>query len=399
MQFDQYLEAQETAPWLVNGFVEKIKPLVESGVEVIGYIGSPDSYGPGSTNGDCEQQALLSNPSEWWARAWSALQPFLDSGMSIAFDAAVGTDSSSYTYQLAEALRARGVRVYVESVPEARNPHWASYPFIMSNDQWSWLVPGNGSSVPLSQLSGEIFRFVRYPSQFPEQIRQILSEGYTAEINRNVPLRQAVIDYIDPTVTVDLTANSNSPAGVNYNIKTNPTSGSLNPIGAGKYAYSANSGFVGTDTFTYTASSGIDESLPATVTVNVHAEMPFVTAQQLMTAAKQASGNSSKVVSTWPLFDKDIQRLGINSIISANMVPKRVITFQMGSVPTSYIAGYDKKTFAPMAISAGRVLIADASNSSGSQYAAVVESKTENMFVVIWNAIIGFFAKIFSYIF
>ena len=401
MQFDQYLEAQVTTPWLTNRFVEIFKPVVESGVEVIAYVGSPDPYEPGGHNGDCEQQALMEKPDLWWARAWSALQPFLDAGMSIGLDASVVTDANSYTYQLAEALRARGVRVYVESVPEVRNPHWGVYPFIMANSQWWWLVPGMPQSMPLSQLSGEIFRFVNYPQNQQSEIDQILLEGYTASADWSIPLREAIIDSIDSTVTIDLPSRSNSPAGSSFNIQSNPTRGQLTPIGgtgSGRYTYTANSGSSGADTFVYVANRNSDTSAPATVTVNIHNEMPFVKAEQLMTAARQAGGGNSKVVAIWPLFEKEIQNLNISSMISPDMVPKRVITFQVGGSPVSYIAGYNKNTFAPMAVSAGRALIAQAEEPSNTQYAAAIESsfgeRLVQFFKDLWNGLVEFWESI-----
>lgn len=399
MIFSQYLQAVSSTPWLVNNFVETWKPVVESGIEVIAYIGSPDSYSPDAGNGDCEQMALIGQPSEWWVRSDQALQPLIDSGMSIAFDAAVGTSKDSYTYRLAESLRARGVRVYVESVPEARNPHWATYPFIMSNSQWSWLNPGNGSSVPLGQLSGEILRFVNYPTQAHAEINQILSDGYSASIDWNLPIRSAIPTTNNSMVVVDLKNNSNSPTDATYTIKTSPVGGALTPVPGteGKYFYTANSTFVGTDSFTYTASRASDESLPATVTVNVRAEMPYVSSQQEMSAARQAGAGGSKVMGIWPLFDNDIQVLGINSMISGNMVPKRVISFQMGGTPVSYITGYDKNTFAPMAVSAGRVLV-PGGLTVVNQSAAAIESKSENVFAALWIGIVQFFTKILHFL-
>ena len=53
-------------------------------------------------------------------------------------------------------------------------------------------------------------------------------------------------------------------------LSTNPTSGKVNFVKAdGSFSYTPNSGFVGTDSFTYTVSDGVSPSLPVEVKINV----------------------------------------------------------------------------------------------------------------------------------
>lgn len=402
MQFDQYLEAKRDTPWLVNGFVSMWKPIVASGVEVIAYVGSPDSDPAVGTNGDCSQFELQSNPSAWFARAYQAIQPFLDSGMSIGFDAAVATEANSYTYQFAEQLRSKGVRVYVEAIPNLSKAHWAKYPFLIDNDLW-WFHTQSWA-VPLSQLKGEIFRFVKYPAQGSGAIAQILQEGYTAQVNEQLPIKQAVINFSDPKVTFKLKANSAQSPNIGYSIKSNPSGGLLSQVTqAGTYIYTANPGFSGVDSFKYTVNDGVSESAQATVTINVYAEKPYVSGKQMMQAARSAGGGSANVVAIWPLFEKEIQNLNILSKIPSNMIPKRVITF---TGPSSYIAGYNKDTLSPMAVSAGGVLIAGAGggeSSGGTQFAAAAESidevKTSSWWGRFWAVFFAPFIKLWDIVF
>lgn len=133
MQLDQYLTALETPGFrmVTTGFVEAWKPIVDRGVEVIAYVGCPRL--------DDDVQDLLETEGEAAALAYSirCLQPFLDAGMSVGLDAAAPAEAGSVTHQLAEWLRARGVRVYVEARPPADQTHWFDYPVISTNVFWS----------------------------------------------------------------------------------------------------------------------------------------------------------------------------------------------------------------------------------------------------------------------
>lgn len=394
MVFDQYLNAQTETPWLTNDFVSYWKPYVDSGLEVIAYIGSLDEV-DNLDNASCAQIALQNNSSAYWTRAFQAIQPFLDAGMSIGLDASVATNNASFTYQMAQRLRAMGVRVYVESIPTRTNPHWAEFPFIIDNDLW-WFST-QPWAMPLSSMKSDIYRFIKYPVQDAEVGKQVMRDGYTASANTSVPLRQAIPDATTSSFTLVL-GNSNST----YRIVTNARNGTVSQAGlAGTYTYTPASGFNGTDTFDFVATTNGTNAATTTVTLNVYAELPPVTAAQMMSAARQVSGGG-KVVANWPLFQKEIDNLGIMSIVPSTMVPKRVITFQSGSSGVSYVAGYNKTTFAPMAVSAGRLLITEAGSGAGSQYAAVAQASAVgaiapwDLFEWIagrWQALIDFWVR------
>lgn len=136
MQFDQYPEAlQLRYGLLTTGFVEAWKPVTASGAEVIGYIGSP-YLDPTSAAFEAE--------GDWegfLAHAETSLAPFLATNMSVGLDAAVSRDVDSYTFRLAERLRDRGTRVYVESRPKASKRHWGAYPLVAVDWVWERFEP------------------------------------------------------------------------------------------------------------------------------------------------------------------------------------------------------------------------------------------------------------------
>ncbi|TWU47692.1 SdrD B-like domain-containing protein [Rubripirellula reticaptiva] len=82
------------------------------------------------------------------------------------------------------------------------------------------------------------------------------------------------IEAVRETSTIiAVLANDSDVEGDPFTIEsfTQPTSGVVTDNGDGTLAYTGNTGFIGTDTFTYTATDGNDVSASATVTVNVSA--------------------------------------------------------------------------------------------------------------------------------
>lgn len=286
IQFDQYLNAQVDTPWLVNNFVNAWKPITQSGVEVIAYIGSPYI--------DEKQVALINNQSAWWDRAWSAVKPFKDAGMSIAFDAVVGQSESSMDYQLAEALRNQGVKVYVESRPRYNLSHWnqSHYGVFIDNyffyrsDPERYADASVWQAVKNSDLKGETIRMVLYengpnlpsdvPSDYIGQAKSVLKEGDSVAIggtlvNASTPL-SSFLPTGDSYKIITLQGSDPDGGTLTFSITSNPQHGTLTQTGSGgkkvKYKLTSSS-FVGTDYFTYTVSDGLHTSLPATVSIQV----------------------------------------------------------------------------------------------------------------------------------
>ncbi len=86
--------------------------------------------------------------------------------------------------------------------------------------------------------------------------------------SRPVVANSAVTTALNTAATIPFTAADPRGLAVTYTVATPPVSGTLSGTGASRI-YTPAAGFAGTDTFTYTASSGLAPSLPATVTITV----------------------------------------------------------------------------------------------------------------------------------
>lgn len=79
-----------------------------------------------------------------------------------------------------------------------------------------------------------------------------------------------------PGVAVEITLGCEDPNGtaVTHSITSAPLNGTLGPIdqAAGKVTYTPNPGFVGTDTFSFTASDGGVTAVPASIRITVEAD-------------------------------------------------------------------------------------------------------------------------------
>lgn len=69
-------------------------------------------------------------------------------------------------------------------------------------------------------------------------------------------------------------ADTDGPLALAATLVTGPANGVLNLIGDGGFSYQPDGGFSGTDTFTYRATDGLDDSNVATVTITVNPAPP-----------------------------------------------------------------------------------------------------------------------------
>jgi len=184
---DQFLEAQAAGlHWLTDDFAQAWQPVTRSGVEVIGYIGSPE-YDPSF-------QALASNPAAWNARFNASVAPLVEAGMSIGFDQGQGMQQGDLFSQALDWLRAQGVKVYLEN----RAPEFASYnltfPVIAANGGWDannpYLNPSMNWAAKNSELPPGVVRIISYlpPSDWASgatllgDVQSILRDGDCAAI-------------------------------------------------------------------------------------------------------------------------------------------------------------------------------------------------------------------------
>lgn len=189
MMMDQFLFARDIAGLrrVTNGFPEAWRPIVEEGVEVIAYLGCP------MTSKEARRIDEEDGRDAGLAYCLSALQPVLDAKMTIALDAAVLASADSLTYALADELKRRGVKVYVEAWPSKDSVHWHGFPVMILNDSYYKSNPAitNDTSwaATREQVGGEILRLVfeDKPSAFQgtytefhiDRAKQVVRDGDT----------------------------------------------------------------------------------------------------------------------------------------------------------------------------------------------------------------------------
>ena len=154
-QFDQYIHAQEAGlTWLTEGFTQAIKPLVDSGIEVICYIGK--------LHGDPDFDNLT-DLDQYMDRVMRSLRPMIDAGCSIGLDSIVGAENTTRAYMVAEILRNSGIRVYAENRPPKAYTWWHDFGGVYYNEGYVNDTPENNPALfwaaPNSMLRGEKLRY------------------------------------------------------------------------------------------------------------------------------------------------------------------------------------------------------------------------------------------------
>jgi hypothetical protein len=356
--FKVWDNAKQQTPWVTERFVEYWKPIVESGVEVIAYIGNPLK--------DKKMKLYEHNEALWFSEAHKEVKPFTDAGMTIAFDYINGGEINSLSWRFVEQLQAKGTRVIAENPPESWSAgHWGKIPFLT----FEWPHP---RPQVMTNPDGEIIGVRTSGAGMVDQAKQWLTNGIStaistplwngsvsqSDIRQFLPPLPNRVTYIAPKATDP----ENNP--VTFRIATQPTRGTvtIHPRDPKLFVYTANASFTsGADSFTFVANDGVTDSAPATITIEAAGEMPLVTAQQMVQAAKQVGGGNNPIVAVWPLRQKDIQELNIDDNVPANFTAKRVITFKIGGQPRSYVAGYETSSRTPKAYPAtfapGQLLI------------------------------------------
>ncbi|HRK32486.1 MAG TPA: hypothetical protein PLD59_15585, partial [Tepidisphaeraceae bacterium] len=189
MQFDQYLEAKASGlTWLTNGFVEAFRPLTDSGMEVIGYLGSLPH--------DAEF-TRINKYEDYVDRVRQSIQPLVDAGMSIAFDYVVSAKYDDWAFQVVQSLRDSGVKVYAESRAPAAATFWHSHATIHVESIFQEFDPAQNATqawaVRTENLRGEVLRWVGDPTDGSSRqvwqtktARKILADGHSAMIGYNM---------------------------------------------------------------------------------------------------------------------------------------------------------------------------------------------------------------------
>ncbi len=103
--------------------------------------------------------------------------------------------------------------------------------------------------------------------------------GNTATITITIPTQIpsatsfSVSTGMDSPVVVNLSATDPNNLPLTYSISNNPTQGSVSES-SGVYTYTPNNDYIGSDSFTYTASNGTYTSSNATVSITINSRTP-----------------------------------------------------------------------------------------------------------------------------
>ena len=121
MRATQYQDAVKAQlDWLYESFFAPVKELVDQGVEVISYLGSPksDPYYRAFENNKAtnNQDNIIYELSQSYGVS-------INAGCSIGFDGAQGVPPDHYQYHFMEMLRSLGVKYYIESTPQLVQTH------------------------------------------------------------------------------------------------------------------------------------------------------------------------------------------------------------------------------------------------------------------------------------
>lgn len=187
-QLDQYLEAlqlpglKNVTDTFVSAWSKWLAPATGNGnMEIIGYVGSPRN------DPDSHDVAAGQGLDAFMERTDKALAPFLATGMSVGLDNSTIGGKQGFTYYLAEDLRQRGVKVYVEALPLADNDWWLDYPILIREYLWQERQY-DPAYVSREELRNELIRYPKIDRNWakenpddtwPEVMCRIISQGDT----------------------------------------------------------------------------------------------------------------------------------------------------------------------------------------------------------------------------
>ena len=94
---------------------------------------------------------------------------------------------------------------------------------------------------------------------------------YVTVEENSIPIANAMSESAieDTSKDIDLSASDANDDSLFYLLVDNPSNGEVSVSGDGKATYTPSSGFFGTDSFTFKVNDGMDDSLPASVTILV----------------------------------------------------------------------------------------------------------------------------------
>ncbi len=114
-------------------------------------------------------------------------------------------------------------------------------------------------------------------------------------------------DNVSPGFTLSATDNDDDPLTLTYTITSSPTNGSLTGTPPNLF-YTPNLNYYGTDSFTYTANDGVDDSNVATVTITVNAvnDAPVITEGDSVAVTMSEDNSPTPFALTLHASDPDV---------------------------------------------------------------------------------------------
>lgn len=116
MSFDSYIHAQQRRLIQGTGFVDAVRPLIDDGVSVLGYLGAL-AHGDMAELRDSPKAYMDDN---WLWRYWRSIQPLRNAGCGIAFDAAASWPVTGPEWLQVASTQALGANCCVEGVEFVR---------------------------------------------------------------------------------------------------------------------------------------------------------------------------------------------------------------------------------------------------------------------------------------
>ena len=154
--------------------------------------------------------------------------------------------------------------------------------------------PTHGSLSSLDKDSGSVTYTANSGYTGPDSFTFTASDGTSTSnagkvsitVNSLVPINtppvaksQSITTTSDTATSITLDASDKDGDALTYAIKTFPTHGSLSSLDkdSGSVTYTANSGYTGSDSFTFTASDGTSTSNAGKVSITVNSLVPINT--------------------------------------------------------------------------------------------------------------------------
>lgn len=159
-RFDEYLESLKRGfDWDTDDFVDEIRPLTQNGIEVICYLGTLD--GTYEFEGK-DVKKFLNHFTE-------SLAPILDSGCSLSIDSSCRAKEGSWPHHAMALLKAKGVKLYIESVPLLTAPHLQHWDMVCCDTHWPNVVNNPNLYPKPTDLGGDVVRMLcsAKPDKYP----------------------------------------------------------------------------------------------------------------------------------------------------------------------------------------------------------------------------------------